>query len=356
MKIIFIADDLTGALDSSVAFCGRGLSVLCALSPSQLGRALDRGPDVVAVSTNSREAAESKSILAVQQIIDDINARPEWRDAVIFKKVDSRLKGHIEAEVDILFRGRSNIIVCPAIPRLGRLVKNGAIYGTGIETPIDVAQRTGVAASCVPDAACDADLDAVLATIDMTTLFVGAAGLAEALARKIAPAIAAQTPVDLHCPALFAIGSRDPVTLAQLEGFCPIFAPNGNVPAARKNSDQIQVVQMTPGAIAVDPQLAGQRFVDGISAWLTLNPPATLLACGGESAAALMRKVGCGLLKVEGEILTGLPVSQMIDGIEGMKIITKSGGFGAADTLHKLAQKLNDKGYSLEDCPDKRSA
>ena len=68
--------------------------------------------------------------------------------------------------------------------------------------------------------------------------------------------------------------------------------------------------------------------------------PRTLLACGGESAAAILRILDCGLLQVEGEALTGLPVSTLMDGRKGLRLITKSGGFGVPETLVQVAEKL----------------
>lgn len=340
MKTLLIADDLTGALDSSVAFVERGLTVLCALSPDHVSQALERDPDVICVSTNSRELAENEAIKLILSIVSTVDLYPAWCDAVVFKKIDSRLKGHIAAEVDVLADRCSGVLVCPAIPRLNRLVKNGRVCGAGVATPFSVSATIGLSDMQVVDAQTDGDLDAALTAVDLRTLFVGAAGLAEALARRLVPNFVPRSAPVLHAPALFAIGSRDPVTLAQLTGLTPIRAANGRVPTATPINQALSIVQMTPGKDAIEPARAGNCFAAGISNWVIRHNPASLLVCGGESAAAIAKYLGCGLLRVEGEVMPGLPVSTMIDGLAGLKVVTKSGGFGGPDTLVKLVDKL----------------
>jgi len=339
MKILLIADDLTGALDSSAAFAARGLRVVCALSPADVPDALLHDPDLLAVTTNSRELDEDQAVTRISQVLDALDGAPGWQTALLFKKVDSRLKGNLAAEVARLAPLRPAMLACPAIPRLGRVVKNGALIGAGVADPLPVAARLGLPKAPVPDAGSDAEIDAAMAGARLSdTLLIGAAGLAEALARRLVPAAPEPRPVHLHAPALFAIGSRDPVTLEQLATLEPLAAPNGQVPEVP--AGPLRVIQMTPGAGEIAPGAASSRFAEGIARCVCGAPPATLLACGGESAAAVLSNLGAGLLLVEGEALPGVPVSTMLDGVPGLRILTKSGGFGEPDTLERLAKML----------------
>ena len=93
VKLVIVADDLTGALDSSVAFADRGLKVLCALSVSELPAAMSEGADVVAVSTGSREISQEDAVSRVKQVLSMIRSHEGAHSLRIFKKVDSRLKG-----------------------------------------------------------------------------------------------------------------------------------------------------------------------------------------------------------------------------------------------------------------------
>ncbi|WP_321340222.1 four-carbon acid sugar kinase family protein [Breoghania sp.] len=344
MRLLIIADDLTGALDSSVAFARHGFRVLCALSPERFSDALDKAPDVISVSTNSREIPEIEAVQRLEEILTGMRNDPGFRDAIIFKKIDSRLKGHVSAELKALTGESASLLVCPAIPRLGRLVKKGTVCGAGVETPIDVAKTAGCPPSAVPDAASDVDIDAALDAAlpddGPAPLLVGAAGLAEALARRFARTASQPEIASLPAPALFAIGSRDPVTVAQMAGLDALPAPNGLVPATAGTGAELEIVQMTAGNEAIDSLAASRTFAEGIATLLERRPPQALLACGGETAAAIADRIGCGLLQVDGEVLPGLPVSRMLDGMPGLTFITKSGGFGAPDTLVKLVSKL----------------
>lgn len=337
---IVIADDLTGALDSSVAFAGRGAKVVCALSSAHFSKALECGADVVAVSTNSRENTELTAVYVLEGIIEMLSVEKLWSEVNVFLKVDSRLKGHVAASIAALRGGFAAVRVSPAIPQLDRLVKKGMVCGAGVAQPIPVAAQCGVPPEEVYDAENMGDLEAIVASAPERTLIVGAAGLADAFAAHLMPEAAAQRITQLPAPALFAIGSRDPITVAQLADLRAIPAPNGQVPPMQAASDPLTVLQMTQGIEECSAQDAGAQFAQGVAALVAQTAPATLLACGGESAAAILRLLDCGLLQVEGEVLAGLPVSTLMDGRKGMRLITKSGGFGGPETLVQVAEKL----------------
>ncbi len=345
VKLVVVADDLTGALDSSVAFAERGLKVLCALSFSELKEAMDGGADVVAVSTGSREIEREEAVARVTSALGVIKAHAHGEKIRIFKKVDSRLKGHVADEVQALGFSAEQTLVCPAIPRLGRFVKKGFLAGEGVDVPIDVAAVVGLPASCCIDASSQSDIELAIRDFPEDGLFVGAAGLAEALALKVAPEPRKDVMPSPEAPALFAIGSRDPVTLVQLDAFETEAAPNGVVPTPEPWDEDVKVIQMTPGTAVVSGQEAGACFADGIADWIAVTKPRTFLGCGGESAAAICARLQIGILQVIGEVLPGLPLSKSTGNGDDMFIITKSGGFGSKDTLVKLAAKLVKKSY-----------
>jgi D-threonate/D-erythronate kinase len=342
VKILLIADDLTGALDSAAAFAQRGMSVICAIDSTDLHTAFAEGPDVVSVSTNSRESNESFAMSSLVKTAQSMANYPEWRTSILFKKIDSRLKGHVSLEINALRRIKPHVVICPAIPRLGRLVINGCVSGAGISQDLQIADVAGVSADEIINARTDADLDSAVAQSDLGSLFVGAAGLAEALARRITNNAPIRMAPRTQKPALIAIGSRDPVTIAQLAPFTTLAAPNGIVPANAQACDPLTVIQMTQGPEKIAGSQAGEQFAKSVSNWVKTHRPATLLVSGGESAAAVARNLGCKLLRVEGEVLPGLPVSTMMNSELQAKIITKSGGFGAQDTLTKIAENLDN--------------
>lgn len=334
MQVLIVADDLTGALDSAVAFAAPGRHVAVARRPGDVPAALALAPDVLAVSTASREGTAAAAREAIAATVAAI-AGP--LPAMLLKKVDSRLKGHVADEVAALaaLASRSGALVAPAIPALGRVVAHGCVTGAGVERPIPVAPAVGLAGATVPDTRSDADLDTVLAAAldaPSTPLLVGAAGLAAALARRLGGRAAPRP--RLATPILFAIGSHDPITLAQVAaleraGLPASLAPDGRCPPG--GAGLVRLVA-APGT-AFDPRTAGARFATGIAARLATGEPATLLACGGETADAILAEIGVGVIRIEGEILPGVPVSTMLLGQRSLQLVTKSGGFGGPDTL-----------------------
>jgi uncharacterized protein YgbK (DUF1537 family) len=339
MQLLIIADDLTGALDSAVTLAAVGLRSVVARRPSDLPAAARSGADVVAVSTASREGSAAAARANTEQVFD-LLPRPA---AMVFKKIDSRLKGHVGPELAAV-GARSGIgraLVAPAIPGQGRTVERGRLTGTGVAAPIDVTDA--VAGSglsiLVPDTRTDADLDRAVADAlaGPPVLLVGAAGLAAALGRRLRPGGRAAPPRRLPAPLLLAIGSRDPITLAQVEalratGVAELAAPDGRVDDPVPAGPAL-LVRLVAGGEPFDPGAAGAAFARSVATLLGATAAGTLLACGGETADAILGELGVGVLRVEGELLSGVPVSAMVVKGRDMRLVTKSGGFGAPDTL-----------------------
>ncbi|OOY02970.1 MULTISPECIES: four-carbon acid sugar kinase family protein [unclassified Thioclava] len=340
-RLFLIADDLTGALDSGATFAARGAQVRVARTVADFPEALECGADVIAVATGTRDGSRE----AARECLQEVRALLAGREGLIFKKVDSRLKGHIRDELEVLLDGRTKeLIATPAVPALGRYCESGHVTGTGIDTPIPVAERLGRPA-VILDARIRAELDAAVPDNPATKDYVGAAGLAAALAHRLWPGTASDPALPpLPAPALLAIGSRDPITLAQvaaLSGVPLAAAPNGEVPSIL--AAPVQVVQMTPGATRVDPARAGEKFAQGIARAVSEIPVATLFACGGESANAILGALGIGQLDLIGEEQPGVPRAQALHSGKVFEIVTKSGGFGPPDTVVKLVKSLAER-------------
>jgi uncharacterized protein YgbK (DUF1537 family) len=336
MDLLIVADDLTGALDSAVTLAAVGLRCVVARRPSDLRAAAETTAEVVAVSTASREGTAEAAGAAVSRVFDLLPTPP----AMVFKKIDSRLKGHVGRELAAVGArtGIGRAVVAPAIPGQGRAVERGRLTGTGVAAPIDVGGA--VAASglsvLVPDTRTDADLDRAVAEAlaGPPALLVGAAGLAAALGRRLRPDGRVAPPTRLPAPVLLAIGSRDPITLAQVDalraaGVTELAAHDGRVddPAP---SDPALLVRLVAGAEPLDPSAV---FARSVAALIDATAAGTLVACGGETADAILGELGVAVLRIEGEFLPGVPVSAMVVRGRDMRLVTKSGGFGAPDTL-----------------------
>lgn len=333
-QLCIIADDLTGALDAAAPFAGRGLSVHVALAPSALPLALAQGAQVVAVNTASREIAESEAVAALERVKAQLPAGTR-----IFKKVDSRLKGHVAAELAAL--APQSLFVAPAIPDFGRVVKDGHVTGFGVDTPIPVADRIGILAAIatVPDTASPAEMSAALDIADQDALLVGARGLAEALAAQMTGIATAAAPDARADKALVVVGSHDPITTAQVQTLRAAGradwrgAPLGVLPEAAPMS-ALTVVQALPGdrkALGLEVATALARSIQSLAGQADL-----IFLTGGATAESVLAALGIAHMALDGEVLPGVPLGRA----GGLRIVTKSGGFGGPDLLLDFADLL----------------
>lgn len=329
VELVIVADDLTGALDAAAPFAGRGLVTRVALDATAFGVAMASGAQVVAMTTGSREIGADDARRATEAVACQIP------DGVqVFKKVDSRLKGNIKAELSALPFTRA--LVAPAIPDFDRIVQDGCVTGFGVERPIPVAVVLGryAAQADIPDVRTAEDMDEALAATS-ADLLVGARGLAEALARRMTGA-AARGVDTLATPALFVIGSRDPITLRQVEGLRDAGAvwhpaPNGQATGAALSP--LCVIQATVGEAEASPQDVSAALAASVHPHLT-GQFRTLVVTGGATAEAVLRHMGITQLDLAGEALPGIVVARAGD----LTIVTKSGGFGDGDALVRLAR------------------
>ena len=324
--LVVIADDLTGALDATAPFRGSGLSVTVATAPDAFAEALARGASVTAVSTRSREVPGAEAAARVRAALALVDpGRP------VLKKVDSRMKGPVAAELAAL--PDRPLLVAPAIPAFGRVVRQGRVEGFGVATPIEIAPLLGARAAdaLIPDTETEAAMDAALAAAPEGAILVGARGLCAAMARRagIRPAPAPS----LRGRVAIAVGSTDPITLAQvarLRETARLLAPSGQWEGSVPAGDAV-LLQAVPG-----PETDGAAIARALAA--SFRPLAagadSLILTGGATAEAVLDALEVTVLDLVGEVLPGLPLSLGA----GWRIVTKSGGFGTAGTLADLVE------------------
>ena len=338
--IVMIADDLTGALDSAAPFRTAGLSALVALDRSAIPEALAADPDIIVIDSDTRHRAPAE----VRARIADIwAALAAAQPRLVMVKVDSRLKGPIAAIIAVLLdlSGRGRALVCPAAPDQYRIVQGGQVTGKGVSAPISVAVRLEGQPADIADGEDMQDMRALarrLLAAGGALLGVGARGMAQGLAAELAAeaGIAPHPAAPPLQPLLLVVGSRDPIALAQVEALlgqpgivdCP--APGGYV-GRRLPEAPVMLVRATDDGALHEPTACAARLAQGVAPLVARHRPATLFLSGGDTAHATLRALGIDLLVPEGEILPGAPICRPPD--SEMRIVTKSGGFGAADAL-----------------------
>lgn len=348
LEVAIIADDLSGALDAAAPFAARGFTTEVAISADHLGDMAE--PAVAAVSTASRHLPPDAAGARVRQAALALAGRSP---RIVFRKIDSRLKGNLESETRALLEvfPRSRLLVAPAVPALGRRVVEGFVIGAGITDPLPLRRHFGGLGLVIeaPDAMDQMALDALaedLLAAAADVLAIGARGLAEGLARQLSRGRGAHRSPVAGLPAPFAIviGSRDPITLGQVEcllaaspDLVMVTAPDGAI-EDRSVPLGASVLFLCTGTGGEAPQEVARRFAEGVAAYIHDGDFAGILASGGDTAAALMAALGVGLIHPRGEVSPGIPWSHIALGPgETVALITKSGGFGHADLLAGLA-------------------
>jgi uncharacterized protein YgbK (DUF1537 family) len=318
-----IADDLTGAADSSVHFAGQRQVLISLPAPRlALGWHRPESADLLVLDTESRNLlpAPAASLMA---------AACEGLGDGVFKKVDSTLRGPVAAELEAarVALGRTTTVVAPSLPAQGRIVRAGRLLVDGVDVGNVVDLIGGVPDHLVvADAATDEDLDRIAAECALRpdVLPAGSAGLAAAFARL--EGSAAPTTVPVVRRVLVAVASRHPAARAQLAFLR--YTPHADIEVAAvphdANGDPAELV----ASFGRDVADRATDLGDGI----------VVLATGGDAALAICRALGLATIRPRAEVLPGVVWSETER--EGLSIATKAGGFGGPRLLHDAALKL----------------
>ena len=216
MLIAVIADDLTGAADAGVQLVHTGYRTAVFFRATEV---LADDLDAVAFDTDSRAMPAG---FAAKRVLEAARAASEAR--IVYKKLDSTLRGNVAAELAAALGGarRDLAVVAPAFPAAGRTTVGGTqlVHGVPVDetemandpdTPVRVAHVPGLLAEAfssvgvlgvddladpeivhrtleenecvVADADCDADLEGLVRAVPdpARVLWAGSAGLALAL-------------------------------------------------------------------------------------------------------------------------------------------------------------------------------
>ena len=341
LRLAIIADDLTGALDTATPFVAAGLRVAVAITLDGIAAALATGADIVAVNTASRALPALEATARVAQAATALNAA---NPPIILKKIDSRLKGNpgVEAHAIADMTGRASLVIAPAVPDQQRLTQNGHVIGRGVETPIDIGAlfTHPHRPAAVIDAETQADLDALVAGQDWSSaIAVGARGLGIAFAHLLGHPAQGPAAFAPDAQTLFALGSRDPITDAQVDhlrqlGILALDAPAGAVPPNRQS---LPLILRCSGPLTDDPEQVARRFGLGVTTLITTEQPATIVTGGGDTALAILRALGITMVEPQGEAAPGLPWFWINrPNLRPLRCVVKSGGFGDIDVLASL--------------------
>lgn len=383
--IAVVADDLTGAGDTAVQFVRAGWRTELQLS------AADTAAEVVSVTTDSRALPADQAARAAGEAVENLRAAGV---DLLYKKVDSTLRGAIRAEIDGVLQvwGPDSVaVVCPAFPANGRTVRDGVLLVNGTEvhrtavgqdpvTPVtesrvaelleakyvrltgtdtrrDAERLRAAGPVAVVDAETEADLERVataVAALGPDAVPVGSAGLAAQLARTWAP----QQP---HGPSLVVVTSLHSSTREQVA--CLAAEPGTRVerpgPADLADEEAWQAWSRTvlerfdPHAPrlalvapedrdgALSPADVSRRLGDLAARIAEEHTLSGLVVTGGDGARALTTQLQARAIALTGEVAPGIPIGTVSGGPRhGLAIVTKAGGFGSPTALLDAADTV----------------
>jgi uncharacterized protein YgbK (DUF1537 family) len=375
-SIRILADDLTGALDTAAAFAGN--------VPVYLGRPPEEDKtanrvSVVATPTRDAPADALASLLA---------PTANWfkSGGLSFKKVDSLLRGNTFAEVAWLFKNArfTRVIFAPAFPAQGRITVDDRQWR--VRTEKDEKHREAVAVplraafaerglsvgssldeladAWIPEVTTDDDLDRVVrqavlsasasisaSAADAGSLWVGCAGLGNALARHfgLSPCAGSASPLTANPgPTIFVSASFQTVfreQWAQLRA-------SRSLSAVAEAGDPARIAtvidQVRAGAgeawfdLSLRKTLGREEAMKGLEAAAEslageLPKPGRLIVVGGDTLLALCRAAKAEGLLTYPSIRPGWGCARLLGGIwSDVPCYTRSGAFGAADDLVAL--------------------
>jgi uncharacterized protein YgbK (DUF1537 family) len=370
-----VADDVTGATDAAVQFAAVGWSAHLMLSGTAGRQLAGPGPLLLAVATDARavgnDAAAERTAAAVRELLSRGCDR-------LYVKIDSTMRGSVAGQLCGALAAWSAphpdavAVVCPAFPGQNRTVVDGQVLVEGIPvahtaaaddpvTPVldsrlerlvpgataatlsDLDGSGGPVGSpprlMFADAATDDDLDTIAAAVSRLGprgVAAGSAGLAAAMARRwSAGAAGPPSPIRLSACILIAVSSPHPVSamsVARLrDRLLRVDGP------AQSTVDVIT----TSDRRAASPAEVARDFGERVAAQLLRYPYDTVVLVGGDGAAAVLDRLGATAIILHAALAPGIPIGTISGGAaHGLRVVTKSGGFGDADSLIEIVDLL----------------
>lgn len=301
---------------------------------------------VVAVDLDTRSRAQRSARGIARRAFASRQAKGA---EILFKKIDSTLRGHVAAELAAICPalGRRAVLFAPAFPAQGRIVRDARLLVKGAPSSGDLRallSRAGLPATHVDspsadglraalrigarafvcDAASDADLDRIARAglaLRPRPLFVGSAGLARALARTLRRRRAAAIPPHPRWPVVAVVGSASPISRIQVQ-------------CLERSRHRAPILQIDWQHEPTRKDLARVRDLGRLAACV---PHAHYVLTGGETARAVLAARGIRALRLLGEVEPGVPFAMARD---GTLVCTKAGAFGGAQTLVRCVARL----------------
>lgn len=131
VKLLIIADDFTGALDTGVQFATKGAATIVATDLNYDFQSIEKTVEVLVMVAETRHLKPSE---AYEIVYSTVHRAFQAGIAYIYKKTDSALRGNIGSELTALMdaTGVDAIPFLPAFPKINRVTREGIQYIDGV--------------------------------------------------------------------------------------------------------------------------------------------------------------------------------------------------------------------------------
>lgn len=392
--ILIIADDFTGALDTSCCFAKYGFRTW--LLPADSGTiALDTDPEVLVFASGTRHMLPGEAYETTARIIE------QWKDRAecIFLKTDSAWRGNISATAAAAVHTTGRTLhAMPAYPQIGRTLKDGTVYvgeqlleqsvfakdprspmrisnGTDLlrmDYPLrvqKVPEGAGTEASdgldgerpevCLYDCTTEESMEnTVRARIrEGCSLISGCAGLGNIYAKLLAKADSRSGSLEntdntdntaAEEGFLIFSGSANPITFAQL-------AERGEIPLFRLDEAEAALSVLRSGGTAIVAAAEREedvqrdvpasyheelmaRMTQAAEKLISSSGCRDLAVFGGDTLEGILTILGWRQIRVTGQIEDGVSVCLADTACGRLRIFAKSGGLGSRQVIHKMEE------------------
>ncbi|MGW2326075.1 4-hydroxythreonine-4-phosphate dehydrogenase PdxA [Streptomyces sp. NPDC001700] len=393
-RLLAIADDLSGAAETAAGLSSRTTrSQIHLLGPAGTPPEERACAEVTVLDLDSRHLPPEDAADAVRAALKSAPG------ALVLKKIDSLLRGNVAAEVAALAADGAGVVVAPALPVAGRVVRAGVVHVGGVPlhetdawraeaTPppsslpealgglptaliplatvraprpaLRSALRAAVAAGrvAVCDAETDTDLDAIVeASLSAAPPphLVGTGGLATALGRhRTAPGGAhadasARAEAATDRPLLVVVGTAEPGAVEQVRRLVADGAVHVPLDLAGLLAEPpeaalppltapVTVVTIAPAEAPGPPRRLVHGLARTVGAALAEHAGGVdLVLTGGETARRVLDALAVDRLDPVGQVHHGAVHLRTPD---GRSVVTRPGSFGDPDSLRHIVRAL----------------
>ncbi|MEE2884815.1 MAG: four-carbon acid sugar kinase family protein [Chloroflexota bacterium] len=375
-KLAIISDDLTGAMDSSGSLAAKGFNSSVIFNLNSIP-----DTDSVAVSTDSRDGSASNARIKVADASRKIGPR------IIYKKIDSTLRGHIGIELKSMMDSMKihKVLVAPAFPDTGKTTINGTMLVNGfpvhkssfandptnpvsqshiptllagsmqysVDTlSLDVISkgsntirnhmRTNSHNILVCDAIEQKHLQSIadaISNVGEKWIICGSGGLA----REMGVMLGTKFSDKAICfnprsgTSLIVIGSLHEKTVLQFQSLqnsrdIPVLTPS-SVDNFSSLKTSIVITSVNDKYLKNKENSVAKSLAKATASALD-NMCTGLFLSGGSTAAAVLGNLQPDHISLVGEVEPGVPAGNIIGGkADGLRVVTKAGGFGSTDAI-----------------------